>query len=82
MPAILTISCYHFLLRSDSKAAAVLSALGEAVQVNYDWDGHKKVWFPDEREHDVHIGMEVIRADQCRDLKPVPTARRLKAPSE
>jgi hypothetical protein len=81
MATILSISCYSFLIRSDTQALAAMRALADAIPVESSYDDHQKVWSPSQAGQDrTPITLEVVRPDQCRNIKPVPAARRLKAP--
>jgi hypothetical protein len=82
MAAILTIGSHRFFIRTDSAAAAALKALSDATQVDYEYENHRKIYFPTVRIHEAEIGLEIVRADQCRMRQPVPETHRLKIHQE
>lgn len=70
MPAILEIGYHKWLVRDEAAAVKALKALSDAVLVEYAWEGTKKVYFPEKRDRDLTIGLEIIKASQLRREAP------------
>jgi hypothetical protein len=70
MPAILEIGYHKFLVRDEADAVKVIKALTDAVAVDYGWEGTRKVYFPEKRDRDLTIGLEIVKASQIRKEAP------------